>query len=530
MRYPGWGSLLAALAAVSAVAWSGDARACGGCFIQPVQGNDGGTIVTSHRMVLSISQDQTILWDQIQYTGSPAGFAWVLPVKPGARVDLASKALFDVLDAATGTQVGQPLLTCEVPGYFGCSVAPGVGAGTGFGCGASEADSGTDATPSDPVQVVSHGATGPYESAIIHSDVPGALPKWLEAHGYSIPAGISPVIDAYQKEGFDFAALRLLPSAGVQQMRPVRVVQKGASPVLPLRMVAAGTGPRTAITLFVIGEGRYTTKNIPEVTIPRDRVVWDYETASSSYASLRDLTYGNGRSFFTAYAEPGAFFEPIVNPITRSATLYQTTSGWQFDTAADAFVEQAFINGETSSTDCSEALDALAGDERKVIAPCDAGEPGCSYNPSTEIEGSNLECDPPIGSDIPLDDIAQALVGMHPQDVWITRLEANLSREALVDDLTLEPAAEQVPLPGAFVAGLGQNIPLKCKMAPKGAALAQGPSIDDNDPKSGGRFNGRSAPALFLGALGVLLALRRVAASRRARPAAPAAPTLGVAR
>src|SRR5690349_20928198 len=124
MRNIVWGSLISALALAG---WSSDAQACGGCFVQPVQGNDNGTIVTSHRMALSLSTTQTILWDQIQYTGTPAGFAWVLPVKPGARIDVASEAWFDVLDAATGTAVSPPRLTCKSPGFFGCSVVPGAG-------------------------------------------------------------------------------------------------------------------------------------------------------------------------------------------------------------------------------------------------------------------------------------------------------------------------------------------------------------------------------------------------------------------
>lgn len=69
-------------------------------------------------------------------------------------------------------------------------------------------------------------------------------------------------------------------------------------------MVAAGTGPRTAITLFVIGEGRYTTKNIPEVRIPRETVYWDYTTASSNYALVRDSLYGLEHSFFVPYSSP----------------------------------------------------------------------------------------------------------------------------------------------------------------------------------------------------------------------------------
>ena len=57
------------------------AEACGGCFVPQSE----RTVVTDHRMALSISQQQTVLWDQIRYSGDPAEFAWVLPVRAGAK-------------------------------------------------------------------------------------------------------------------------------------------------------------------------------------------------------------------------------------------------------------------------------------------------------------------------------------------------------------------------------------------------------------------------------------------------------------
>lgn len=509
MRRLVYGSALSVL--LGALAYASDADACGGCFAPPVQGNDSGTIVTSHRMALSISAEQTILWDQIQYTGSPAEFAWVLPVKAGARIEVASQSWFDVLDAATGTAVSPPLLSCKSPGFFGCSVVPGMG--TSFGCGASEADGGGNPLdPPDPVQVVSHGAIGPYESVILHSDVPGALIQWLESHKYAIPDDVVPVIEAYQNEGFDFAALRLLPSSGIQQMRPVRVVTPGASPVLPLRMVAAGTGARTAITLFVIGEGRYTTKNIPEVQVPRWLVNWDYTDASSNYSELRDTAYGGGSVFFSPYAERGAIFDEIDNSINGYATRYRTAGGLDQTTIAEAYVEQAFATGETTSTDCIDRFVGLEDDPRKVTLPCeDPADPTCgAVDSSTEIDARNLMCDPPFGSDIPLDDLAQAVMGMHPRDIWVTRLEANLSRPMLANDLEMEAAKNQSSTPGTFTAATITNIPPTCKLKGTGA-LAEGEQ-DRGGP-------GRPIAAMFAACLGLLLILRRLASGEKRRPA-----------
>src|SRR5688572_15534820 len=92
----------AALAGIAAISLTPRvADACGGCFaLQP-------TVVSGHRMALSINPTQTVLWDQIQYAGDPSEFAWVLPVKPGARIEASHDAWFEVLDAGTAQQIIQ---------------------------------------------------------------------------------------------------------------------------------------------------------------------------------------------------------------------------------------------------------------------------------------------------------------------------------------------------------------------------------------------------------------------------------------
>src|SRR5262245_66336390 len=90
------------LSAAALLAPSRDAEACGGCVLPPSQ----STVVTGHRMVLSVSTSQTVLWDQIKYTGDPSEFAWILPVRAGALIEESTAAWFETLDAATtGTVV-----------------------------------------------------------------------------------------------------------------------------------------------------------------------------------------------------------------------------------------------------------------------------------------------------------------------------------------------------------------------------------------------------------------------------------------
>lgn len=154
-----------------------DAHACGGCFIPE---NTEGTLVTGHRMALSISTAQTVLWDQIEYSGDPAEFAWVLPVKPGAYIEVATDAFFETLDAATRVSVRQPTVQCHQPYSFG---GPGCGTSYDEASGAPTAAfadgegsaTGTGGGIGPTVEVIKRVTVGPYDSVTLSTEVPGAL-------------------------------------------------------------------------------------------------------------------------------------------------------------------------------------------------------------------------------------------------------------------------------------------------------------------------------------------------------------------
>jgi hypothetical protein len=416
-----------------------DARACGGCYHRPSETET--TVVTGHRMVLSVSTTQTVLWDQIQYDGDPSEFAWVLPVKQGARIELATDAWFETLDAATAVNVVSPPLDCA-PAPSAERSGCGVDYETGEAVDLADTGGGYS-IPSEPVTVVHRGTVGPYETVTLSTDTPGALNTWLESHGFAVDTDIQPIIDAYVAEGFDFIALRLQPGKGVRAMKPVRVVMKGASPALPLRMVAAGTGPFVDIVLFVVTEGRFVTKNFPGATIPVDELSWDHLTTESNYTALRKsaLDGDKGRSWLTSYAKKGALLSPVENPISKGNVTY-TTSTRSVQTIAEAYLDQAMKNDETNGAQCAKKPTQYADSDLVVTDPCppDAQSPDqCAAVPVGTLDARALAC----GS---ADDLAVALEGLHPRDVWVTRLESFLPRAALATDLDLEPASVQSPV------------------------------------------------------------------------------------
>ena len=459
--------------AAAAFLHTAPADACGGCFIPPA----ANTIVSGHRMALSVSKARTVLWDQIQYQGNPEDFSWVLPIKPGARIEEAAPEWFEALEAATTTTVQAPALNCNGGGTFGCGSAS-----QGF-AGAVEDGDGTNGG----VTVVKAQTVGPYESVTLSSKDAGALTGWLESHGYVIPDEIQPVIASYVEGGFDFIALRLTPGNGVNLMKPVRVITDGASPVLPLRMVAAGTGANTSVVLYVIGEGRWEAQNFPNVQIPVDELEWDGVSNDSNYAAIRDKTLFESANmgWLTSYAQTNAFFGQDGGDEEGYA------QGYIASTYYGTLIDEQGSNYDVYDQCVNKISAPLDG---VVIDTCDPETMVCGGVQPGEIDARTFDCGE-------LTDLSTALAGMRPNDVWVTRLEANLPRIAFAQDLELRAAASQVRVNNYHLATKSENY--ECPAVP---ALG---SSSSKSSKGGSSGNGTALVIVGLGAVMALLAMRR---------------------
>lgn len=429
-------ALLAPMAGI--LTWSHETRACAG-FVAPAESN---AVVNAHRIALSISPTQTVLWDQIQYKGDPTSFGWILPVKPGAIIELSTDAWFEALEAATTTNVMAPSIDCG-----------------NSGCGSSdELRGGFDGNGGTGVSVVHRGTVGPFETVTLSTKIPGVLDDWLTNAGFTLPADAAPVIDAYVKEGFDFIALKMQPGKGIDEMKPVRVVQKGAYPILPMRMISVGTGANVGITLYVIGEGRWEAKDAVNTVIPFDLLAWDFETNSSNYGELRERALGlnGGNVWLTNFARQQA----LTTTLARSFDVnndFNTTN-----VLGEAYIRQGLKNGETSDSACATAFRQFTASSRLVVDPCPPGvasyDASCGTVDANETDARLFECgatDKIV--ETTLDDIATALNGLHPKDVWVTRLEANLPRSALTKDFEIMAATNQIEVDADVEARLGKN-------------------------------------------------------------------------
>lgn len=264
---------------------SGVADACGGCFA-PSETNQ---VVTDHLMVMALHASESILWDQIRYSGRPQDFSWVLPVQGSVTVELANGAFFDTLSQVTAPTVTAPQAVC-----------PGAGRG-----GLFASDSASRSAENGGVQVISTAVVGPYQTVTLRSTDADALSTWLRSNSYAIPSSIEPVIRHYTDLHMDFVALRLRPGEGVQAMQPIRVRFATPSPVLPLRMVSAGIADKVGISLFVFSEGRSEAMNFPNALVDRARVSWDYATSASNYPAMfrAAIAPSSGRAWVTESAQ-----------------------------------------------------------------------------------------------------------------------------------------------------------------------------------------------------------------------------------
>jgi hypothetical protein len=399
-----------------------EAAACGGCFVPPpppTQQVDSS--ITAERMIFSISKDQTTLYDEITFSGSPSSFAWVLPVKGKVEVGLSADILFATLDSITGVTVVQPYVTCGDSengfGEFG-----GAEAGSGSG------DAGGGGGPT--VSVIAQAQVGPYETVQLHSSDGSALTNWLTSHGYNIPAADGPTITHYVAAGMDFLAMKLVPGAGIREMQPVRVTTPGAFPVLPLRMVSIGTGATTGITLWVVADGRWEPQNFPFFTVEASEIYWNFDTGSSDYETVRLAKE-------KALGGRGWQIESSLE-LAKYSIDQALVSNVPYAGATGNYPEEFDAGGQTPSTE-DAATEDNAGTE-DTLTEDTASEDGFDDAGASD----------PGGVAAATADLAVLFTGISGSNVRITRMRADVAHSALSDDLVIQAASDQSEITNAL--------------------------------------------------------------------------------
>ncbi len=476
-------------------------------------------------MLLSVSQNQTTLYDQIRYSGNPTSFAWVLPIKGTVDVGLSADILFDAIDALTSTEIKGPLPpSCPPPPYCGGNYYGDYGdnGGGGGGCLGGSDDSaadfaggsdvasdssvaigsgfGGDDEDASTVTITKEDNVGPYETVQLHSTDPTALNTWLTKNGFVIPADVTPIIDAYVNEGFDFLAMRLLPNEGVQAMRPVRVTSQGASLSLPLRMAAIGTGATVGITIWVLAQGRYEPQNFPFFHIEDSQLIWDFSTQSSNYTTLRAQNEAN---LFGKGWEIESSVE--VNAQTISTAILTGGASVAGISSSESSADDDYLPITVASADGGPTLGAGDGGADASVYAGDAGD-------ATITESA---------ADVRAQDIAALIEPAGSSaNVRVTRIRSDISHAAMTTDFSLQASQDQSELTNDRVVTQSTNAPV-CPTYPPCSTTSSTSSASPSGSSSSGCVTSprpRDSGGMLLTFLGLFgLVFTRVIRVRRRR-------------
>ena len=356
-----------------------DASACGGCFAPPqtVQ------VVTDHRMVLSLSRDRTVLWDQFRYSGRPEDFSWILPIRngPGVVIEEADNLFLNAMDDVAAAIVN------PAPSPFRCQS----GGGFGFGAASASPSSAREDGSNSGVNVLNQQVIGPYQVATLAATDPMALRDWLRSNGYSVPGVIEPIIDHYVALHMDFVAVRLRPTADVTQMKPLRIITPGYNPSLPLRMIAAGVADKVGLVLTVISDARVEAMNFPNGEVHDSDLVYDYDSPTSGVQDFlnafnRINRQNSNRLWLTESAQS-------LPRATVDQAMQNRCNGFRGPTTPDCFdgrvrvpdTQVAFQSfGDTAYVTRLRAdLNATALDRDLQLASSDQGARARTYNYGT---------------------------------------------------------------------------------------------------------------------------------------------------
>ncbi len=415
-----------------------DAHACGGTFVQVSAGQQ--TIsVDGTRMAVLVSASATVLWSQIHYTGSASEFAWVFPVRPGARLELSHDEWFAALDAVSAPVIDGPTQDCG-----------GGGGGCGCGCGAGAAGGSTAATQGS-VQVLVNQTFGPYDSVVLQATGAGSLSAWLSQNGYAVPAASQTAIDAYVAEGYDFVALRLRPGQGTEAIRPVRITTASPTPFVPLRMMAGAPG-NVAVTLFVLAQSDYRTDLTVLGSSLDSSLKWDGAKGQSNYEDLAQAVMSDG-SWLLEYAGSPGITGPSGLPSYTSAsssTLPENPNldDVYFSTCDRGTAPPYSVPPPTYGLD-GGPLDAIPpfadGSVSDAEPPADAGLEASGPDPTFGPGGACSDPSSGLVSCCQFDDLAVADEFL--SSFVVTRLRANLPPATLAQadlSLTADPSLGKI--------------------------------------------------------------------------------------
>jgi hypothetical protein len=242
---------------------------------------DAASTMPRQRAIIAWDGAEQRLAIDTAFTGDGTEFAWLVPLPSEPEILPATRGMFDTAAVLTAPRiersdsvgmmfVGAVLVIAAfgamtLKSWIGrvvLSVAivllgiviflPALGTTRGF-----------SGSPM-PVEVLSTGTAGVYDTAVLRAKDADELIEWLSAGGYGVPDGVEAVVQDYLDKGWVFAAAKLnVDEVGLDEHRahPLQFRFSTDIPVYPMALTAVGNED-IELELFVFADGSASARGL----------------------------------------------------------------------------------------------------------------------------------------------------------------------------------------------------------------------------------------------------------------------------
>ena len=298
------------LSAASAL-YPTDAIACG-CFAPP---DPSVPIVQAGERILFAQQNgQVTAYIQVQYSGKPGEFGWLLPLPAVPK----TKAGTDGIDVGVDELFSQLLATTQpkyrlTRVYDECGNNPSRSTPTAA-FGSADSAGGPPSPQAPPSPLVLQDSVGPYDYAVLKADNKDLMVQWLNDNHYFIPSGTLDAAAPYLHPGAFFLALRLKAGLAAGDLQPVVLRYQSDLPMIPIILTSVAAQPNMGIQVWMLGGGRAIPRNYYHTVINDSQIDW--LTAGQNYNDVIIKAVGEAdghHSFVTEYAGKSSVMQKVLN-------------------------------------------------------------------------------------------------------------------------------------------------------------------------------------------------------------------------
>jgi len=268
------------------------------------------------QVVLVRHDDKTVLTMANDFKGDLKEFAIVVPVPSvleKGQIRVSDRALIEHLDTYSAPRLVE---------YFDedpCVLRAPASAQTFTGVAKMQRDAMAERARSLGVTIEARYTVGEYDILILSARESGGLETWLRDNGYRLPAGASPVLCSYLKQGMKFfvARVNLKEQArlGFTYLRPLQMAFESPKFMLPIRLGTLNAdGTQELFVYALTRKGRVETTNYRTVRLPTGMEVPAYvkEEFPQFYRAMfgRQVEREDMRAVFLEYAWDMGWCDP----------------------------------------------------------------------------------------------------------------------------------------------------------------------------------------------------------------------------